>query len=107
MGNMTPEGKVRQPVLDWAKNNGIGHVRQSFRPGVKQGVPDDLFLVPGGIAVFIEFKRLGKEPTPLQFARLEMLQKLGFVALWADTSEAGIAALQFAKSAAASIELVP
>lgn len=76
----TPEAKVRDPVVKWAKENGIGHVRMSFRPGTRQGVPDDLFLIPRGNAVWIEFKRPGKAPTPLQSRRIEELQSLGFFA---------------------------
>jgi len=90
----TPESKVRDPVVKWAKAQGIMHVRMAMRPGVASGVPDDLFLLHGGHAVFIEFKRPGKEPTPIQTAKLLRLRDLGFFAVWADDSAAAIAVLK-------------
>lgn len=89
----TPESKVRDPVVRWARSHGIGHVRMSFRPGVKRGVPDDLFLLPGGVAVWVEFKAPGKQPTPLQMQRLMWIGGLGFAAAWCDNAEKGIAML--------------
>lgn len=80
----TPESKVRDPVVKWAKANGVGHVRMSFRPGVRQGIPDDLFLLGNGVAVFVEFKRPGKVPTAIQQRRLLELEDFGFLAFWAD-----------------------
>lgn len=90
----TPESKVRDPVVKWAKSQGILHVRMAMRPGVASGVPDDLFLLPAGLAVFIEFKRPGKEPTPLQNAKLLRLVDLGYIAFWADDSAGAIGLLK-------------
>lgn len=90
----TPEGKVRDPVVAWAKQNGFLHFRMSFRPGVRQGTPDDLFIAPGGLHVWVEFKRDGKEPTPLQMHRLDTLIAHGVAAFWANDKDDAIAALQ-------------
>lgn len=87
---MTPEAKVRDPVVKWAKANGIGHIRLSFRPGVTVGWPDDLFLIPGGVTVMLEFKRPGKVPTPIQLNKLTAANKLGFACGWFDDSRAAI-----------------
>ena len=97
---MTPEAKVRNPVVQWAKLQGIGHIRMSFRPGVTSGWPDDLFLLPGGKAYFIEFKRPGKEPTPLQWSKLEKARELGFAADWFDDSDKACRSLASAMGAA-------
>jgi len=89
----TPEAKVRDPVVKWAKEHGIGHVRMSMRPGVRRGVPDDLFLIPGkprGWAVFIEFKRPGRAPTPIQSNRIKKLWNLSFDAGAYDNADAAI-----------------
>ncbi len=86
---MTPEAQVRSPTVKWARNHDIMHVRMSFRPGVAAGIPDDLFL-HGGKIVFIEFKRPGKEPTPLQWAKIHALRKQGFTAEWFDNSAEAI-----------------
>jgi hypothetical protein len=89
----TPEGKVRDPVVAWAKANGFLHFRMSFRPGVKQGVPDDLFVVPGGVHCWCEFKREGAKPTPLQLHRLAQLNEQGVIAFWADNKDTAITVL--------------
>ena len=90
----TPESKVRDPVVKWATANGFLHFRMSFRVGVRQGVPDDLFIAPGGIHVWVEFKRAGKAPTVLQQHRLEALMRHGAAAFWCNDKAEGIAALQ-------------
>lgn len=80
----TPESKVRDPVVKWAKGNGFLHFRMSFRIGVAQGVPDDLFISPAGIHVWIEFKRPDGTPTPLQKDKLAKLAVRGVPAMWFD-----------------------
>lgn len=89
----TPESKVRDPVVNWAKENGFLHFRMSFRPGVRQGTPDDLFIAAGGLHVWIEFKAAGKEPTPLQYQRLDTLIGHSVAAFWCNDKAEGIAAL--------------
>jgi len=42
------------------------------------GMPDRLVLLPGGRMAFVEVKRPGEQPRPLQKARHRMLQRLGF-----------------------------
>lgn len=42
------------------------------------GMPDRLVLLPGGRMAFVEVKRPGEKPRPLQKARHRMLRKLGF-----------------------------
>lgn len=90
----TPESKVRDPVVTWAKRNGFLHFRMSFRPGVKQGVLDDLFVSPDGVHVWIEFKAKGKQPTALQTHRILELMNHKVMAFWCDNPADGIAALQ-------------
>lgn len=90
----TPESKVRDPVVAWAKQNGFLHFRMSFRPGVRQGVPDDLFIAPGGLHVWVEFKAPGKFPTELQMHRIHTLMQNGTAVFWADNKAQAIAALR-------------
>lgn len=98
---MKPEAKIKARAITFAKAQGCGHQRMSFRPGVRKAFPDDCFLVPGGRPLFIEFKRPGEEPTPLQYHRLEELNDLGYWATWADNFDAARSAIVEAMGAAA------
>tara|TARA_R110000772_G_C13310278_1_gene440210 strand:+ start:1547 stop:1879 length:333 start_codon:yes stop_codon:yes gene_type:complete len=93
LGKKTPEAKVRDPVITWAKKNGIHHIRMYFGPGMRVGWPDDLFLIPGGRPVFLEAKALGKLPTEMQWQKIELLEEQGYDVWFYDKSEAAIAAL--------------
>lgn len=42
------------------------------------GVPDRLLLLPGGKLAFVEVKRAGEKPRPIQISRHKLLRKLGF-----------------------------
>jgi len=42
------------------------------------GVPDRLVLLPGGKLAFVEVKREGEKPRPIQISRHKLLRKLGF-----------------------------
>jgi hypothetical protein len=42
------------------------------------GMPDRLVLLPMGRIAFVEVKRHGEKPRPLQVARHGMLRRLGF-----------------------------
>lgn len=44
----------------------------------RRGWPDRLILMPGGRAVFIEFKRVGEVPRPLQEHVHNAIRELGF-----------------------------
>ena len=46
-------------------------------PG-RSGVPDRIVLCPGGRTVFIELKRPGGKPRPLQMRAIRHLRRLGF-----------------------------
>lgn len=46
-------------------------------PG-RSGVPDRIVLCPGGRTIFIELKRPGGKPRPLQMHAIRHLQRLGF-----------------------------
>lgn len=86
---MGKEAKVRDPVVAWARQNGVKHQRMAFRPGVKRAFPDDLFLIPGGRPLMIEFKAPGEHPTELQAHRIKELLELGYdVLATSDANEA-------------------
>src|SRR5665213_2971150 len=82
---MTPEGKIQSAAIAFAKSVGVLSLRLVLMPGVARGWPDVLFLPPGGLPLFIEFKAPGKLPTPLQVYRIKVLNELGYAAIVCDT----------------------
>lgn len=53
-----------------------------------KGLPDRMFLLPGGVVVFVEFKSTGKKPTKIQEYIHKRIQALGFPVLVVDSVEA-------------------
>ena len=49
-----------------------------FTPASWSGAPDRLILFPGGKIFFVELKRPGEEPRPLQKVRIRKLREMGF-----------------------------
>ena len=90
---MTPEGKELSRITRWLKANRINYVRLAFQPGVAAGWPDLMVLLSPGVPLFLEIKRPGKGPTPLQATRLGQLNELGFNAGWFDNADKAIAAI--------------
>ena len=56
---------------------GMGGLCFKFLSSVS-GVPDRLCLFMGGRVVFVETKRPGEKPRPLQERQIEKIRKLGF-----------------------------
>lgn len=52
-----------------------------------KGLPDRMFLLPGGVVVFVEFKSTGKKPTKIQEYIHKRIQALGFPVLVVDSVE--------------------
>lgn len=65
------ERKLKQEV------ERMGGVCWKFTSSVS-GVPDRLCLFPRGVIVFVELKRHGAKPRPLQIRQIEKIRKLGF-----------------------------
>ena len=83
------EREVQQPVIKYATSLGIKHIRLYFGAGMRVGWPDVLFLIPGGTALFIEFKATGKRPTKKQQLKITLLIALGFSCYVCDNIEYG------------------
>ena len=56
----------------------MGGIAPKFVSPGFAGMPDRLVLLPGGKCGFVEVKRRGEKPRPLQEARHGMLKRLGF-----------------------------
>lgn len=55
-----------------------GGIAPKFTSPGTDGMPDRLVLLPLGRIAFVEVKRHGEKPRPLQEARHGMLRRLGF-----------------------------
>lgn len=69
------EKDIEGKCVQHAKSLGI--LVYKFTSPSKRSVPDRIFVLPGGHVFWIEFKRLGKEPTPAQTVEIEKLRKQG------------------------------
>lgn len=72
MREKTTERKLTEAVMAMG-----GIAPKLVSPGF-DGMPDRLVLLPGGKIAFVEVKRHGEKPRPLQEARHGMLRRLGF-----------------------------
>lgn len=69
------EKKIEAAVCDYAKSRGIAVYK--FTSPARSAVPDRLFIAPGGIVWFCEFKRQGQKATIPQVREHERLRDLG------------------------------
>jgi hypothetical protein len=65
----------------------MGGIAPKFVSPGFDGMPDRLVLLPDGKCGFVEVKRHGEKPRPLQEARHGMLRRLGFKVYVLDESE--------------------
>lgn len=86
---------VRETVAEvrtkaWAERNGWICEKVKF---ANAGYNDRIYFHEPGVIVLIEFKRVGKEPDPLQNYRIKVLKAMGILATWTDNYDAAIAFL--------------
>jgi hypothetical protein len=72
MREKTTERKLVEAV------KAMGGIAPKFTSPGFDGMPDRLVLLPFGRIGFVEVKRHGQKPRPLQEARHGMLRRLGF-----------------------------
>lgn len=53
----------------------------------EKGIPDRLVILPGGKCIFVELKREGEKPRPIQDYRIQQLKFLGCDVLVVDSKE--------------------
>jgi hypothetical protein len=82
------ESKVRKDVLDYARKTHDLFCTKWVSPQ-NRSVPDDLIWLPHGRLLIIEFKQLGKVPTPLQAETIAKLKVLGYDVEVIDNARAG------------------
>jgi hypothetical protein len=78
----TSEASIERKIVAFAQKNGW-KVFKFVSPG-NSGVADRL-LVREGVVLFLEIKRPGEEPKPLQYKFLRDMRKQRVFAFWADS----------------------
>lgn len=79
------EREIERKLVSAVKNRG-GICPKFVSPGF-DGMPDRVVLLPHGKLGFVEVKRPGEKPRPLQTARHRLLRKLGFLVFVLDGEE--------------------
>ena len=90
---MTLEVDIEDKVVLWAKKKRFLTPKVKF---IENGYPDRLFISPYGHTIFIEFKKPGETPEPIQEYRLNELRKRGIPATWCDSVHEAIGILNTA-----------
>jgi hypothetical protein len=85
MGGNMREKTIEQKLARAVKAIG-GIAPKLISPGF-DGMPDRLILLPGSRIGFVEVKRHGEKPRPLQKARHGLLLRLGFRVFVLDNEE--------------------
>lgn len=85
------ESVLEQKIVKHAIDCGMIVIKMNITGN--RGWPDRLFLPPQGRAFFIEFKREGEKPRPLQEYRHEQLRKQGYQCFVVDNEADGFARL--------------
>lgn len=79
------EREIERKLVSAVKSRG-GICPKFVSPGF-DGMPDRVVLLPHGKIGFVEVKRPGEPPRPLQTARHRILRKLGFLVFVLDGEE--------------------
>jgi predicted Fe-S protein YdhL (DUF1289 family) len=84
---------ARPPKEDTVEDHFVKEFKKAFPQGqihkyeIRRSEPDRICLLPGGVTVFIELKRPGKELREEQERAARRLGDLGFDCYWANTKE--------------------
>jgi len=85
------ESSIEKTIVARAKARGWWSCK--FTSPAMAGVPDRMFIRDGRV-VYIEIKRPGNKPTPLQAKRMADMRTHGAEVHWVDSVEAADAILQ-------------
>jgi hypothetical protein len=87
----TPLEKVIEAYLV-KRIHGIGGECEKFSSPMKRSVPDRIITMPGARIIFIELKRFGRKPEPMQERDHQRRREMGFEVRVIDSKE-GVDAL--------------
>ena len=81
------EKEVEASIGRYAKSKGVLYMK--FVSPSRRAVPDRMIITRKGAIGFLEIKRLGARPTPLQEREIAKLREHGCIADWCDSVEKG------------------
>lgn len=76
------ESEIEARVVRHAKRRGC--LCYKWSSPSQRGVPDRIIIAPSGRVLFLELKRPGEQPSPLQFHEIQKLKKQKCHATWTD-----------------------
>lgn len=76
------EATIEKKIKDWVEAQGGKCIK--FTPRGECGWPDRICIFQGGMLVWLELKRPGEEPEPLQYYRMSQLRERGQHVMWSD-----------------------
>lgn len=85
------ERHIEAEVVRWAALNNFLTPKVKF---VEVGWPDRLFISPKGRHIYIEFKKPGEKPRPIQHHRIKGLERRNVIAVWTDSYDYAVGLLQ-------------
>lgn len=85
---MGPEAKLEQALRMYAEKRGC--LSYKFTSPSRRGVPDRIFVAPGGRILFLELKAPGEKPTKLQLHEMRKLADKGCTVDWTDNLVSGM-----------------
>ena len=93
MGSRMLERDIEKAVCAYARSQGLDTYK--FVSPSHMGVPDRMFVGPGEHVFFIEFKREGQQPTPVQMREIAKLKRKNFRVYVVDNVELGKTVVNF------------
>jgi len=85
--NAPLEREIEAKVVQYAKSRGC--LVYKFSSPSHRGVADRIIIAPHGVVGFLELKRTGEKPTPLQQKFLDDVKNQGGITQWADSVASG------------------
>jgi len=79
------EKDIEKKIVAYAKSKGC--IVRKFTSPAQRAVPDRIIVTPRGVVGFLEVKRPGNKPTPLQYREMELLSENGAPVEWHDSAE--------------------
>lgn len=81
------ERDIEKKIGLYAKRHNVEYIK--FTSPQRRAVPDRMLICPNGTIGFLEIKRKGQKPTPLQYRELHKLKERLCNVGWCDTTRDG------------------